>query len=386
MAADDVAPESFTAQALGWIDEETRAINPPLHFSSTHLRDEDNQFRSGRVYMRDHNPAYDQAEALITQLEEGHQTLLFATGMAAASAVFLALKPGDHVLAPQVMYWNLRNWITGFLTGWGLEVELIDMTDVDAVKAAIRPGKTAMVWIETPSNPLWTITDIGAVAELAHAAGALLAVDSTAATPVLTRPLTLGADLVMHSGTKYLNGHSDLTAGTVTTRADNEHWQRVRAMRAQGGGTLGSMESWLLLRGMRTLFVRVRAASASAMQIAEHFSGHPLVAEVLYPGLPSSQGHELASRQMDGAYGGMLSIRTTGGEQAAIAVAATTKLWKRATSLGGVESLIEHRGSMEGAGTPVPMDLLRLSTGIESVTDLIADLEQALTAAHLPSR
>ncbi|HEY4268247.1 MAG TPA: PLP-dependent aspartate aminotransferase family protein [Galbitalea sp.] len=379
---DDVAPETFTAQALGWIDETTRAINPPLHFSSTHLRDADNQFRSGRIYMRDHNPAYDQAEALVTALEHGHQTLLFATGMAAASAVFLALRPGDHVLAPKVMYWNLRNWLTGFVASWGLDVELIDMTDLDAVKAAIRPGSTKLVWIETPSNPLWTITDIAAVADLAHGAGALLAVDSTAATPVLTRPLDLGADLVMHSATKYLNGHSDLTAGTVTTRADNEHWQRVRAMRAQGGGTLGSMECWLLLRGMRTLFLRVRAASASAMQVASHFDGHPLVAEVLYPGLPSSQGHELASRQMDGGFGGMLSIRVAGGEAAAIATAANTHLWKRATSLGGVESLIEHRGSMEGAGTPVPLDLLRLSTGIENTADLIADLEQALAAAH----
>ena len=319
---------------------------------------------------------------MITRLEDGHETMLFASGMAAATAVFQALQPGDHVLAPKVMYWSLRNWLADFATSWGLDVELIDMTSPDVVAAALRPGTTKLVWVETPANPLWTITDIAATAELAHAAGALLAVDSTPATPVHTQPLTLGADIVMHSATKYLNGHSDLTAGSLTTRTDNAHWQRVRQVRAQVGGTLGSVESWLLLRGIRTLFVRVRAASASAQRIAEHFHGHPLVAEVLYPGLPSSQGHEVAKRQMRDGFGGMLSIRAAGGEAAAIAVAAETKLWKRATSLGGVESLIEHRASAEGAGTPAPTDLLRLSVGIEHVDDLIADLEQALAAAH----
>ena len=382
MPQDEVQPESVVAQALGWTDEKTRAINPPIHVSSTFLRDADNGYSSGRVYMRDQNPAFDQAEAVINTLESGHQTLLFASGMAAATAVFQGLRPGDHVLAPKVMYWSLRNWLMGFATSWGLDVELIEMTDPTAVAAAIRPGETKLVWVETPANPLWTITDIAATAELVHAAGALLAIDSTAATPVLTKPLALGADLVMHSATKYLNGHSDLTAGTVTTRADNEHWQRVRAVRAQIGGTLGSFESWLLLRGLRTLYLRVNAASTSALKIAEHFDGHPLVAEVLYPGLSSSHGHEVAKRQMTGGFGGMLSIRTTGGEKAAIGVAARTGLWKRATSLGGVESLIEHRASVEGAGSPVPLDLLRLSVGIEHVDDLIADLEQALTHAH----
>ena len=382
MPTDDIHPESVAAQALGWIDETTRAINPPIHVSSTFLRDADNGYSSGRVYMRDQNPAFDQAEAVITELEGGHQTLLFASGMAAATAVFQGLRPGDHVLAPKVMYWSLRNWLRGFATAWGLDVELIDMTSPEAVEAALRPGLTKLVWIETPANPLWTITDIAATAALAHDAGALLAVDSTAATPVLTRPLEHGADLVMHSATKYLNGHSDLTAGTLTTRADSEHWQRVRAVRAQGGGTLGSFEAWLLVRGLRTLFLRVNAASASALAIAEHFHGHPLVAEVLYPGLISGHGHEIAFRQMQGGFGGMLSLRTTGGEAAAIATAASTRLWKRATSLGGVESLIEHRASVEGAGSPVPLDLLRLSVGIEHVDDLVADLEQALSAGH----
>jgi cystathionine gamma-synthase len=382
MPTEDHRPESVAAQALGWIDEATRAINPPIHVSSTFLRDEDNQYRSGRVYMRDQNPAFDQPEAVITALEGGHQTLLFASGMAAATAVFQALRPGDHVLAPAVMYWSLRNWLMSFATEWGLDVELIDMTDPAAVAAALRPGQTRLVWVETPANPLWTITDIAATAALVHDAGALLAVDSTTATPVLTRPLELGADLVMHSATKYLNGHSDLTAGSVTTRADGEHWQRIRAVRAQLGGTLGSLESYLLVRGLRTLYLRVRAASSSALAIAEHFTGHELVGEVLYPGLATSHGHEVAVRQMTGGFGGMLSIRAAGGEAAAIATAATTRLWKRATSLGGVESLVEHRASVEGPTSPVPLDLLRLSVGIEHVDDLIADLEQALAAAH----
>jgi cystathionine gamma-synthase len=378
MATDDFQPESLTAQGLGWVDEATRAISPPIHFSSTFLRDADNGYSSGRVYARDQNAAFDQPEALITHLEHGYETMLFASGMAAATAVFQALHPGDHVLAPRVMYWSLRNWLMGFATSWGLDVELIDMTDPATVQAALRPGSTKLVWVESPANPLWTVTDIAATAEIVHNAGALLAVDSTSATPVLSHPLDLGADLVMHSATKYLNGHSDLTAGSVTTRGDNEYWQRLRSVRAQIGGTLGSMESWLLLRGMRTLYLRVRAASASALRIAEHFEGDDRVAEVLYPGLPGHPGHEIAKRQMAGGFGGMLSIRVAGGEAAAIAVAATTKLWKRATSLGGVESLIEHRASVEGAGTPAPPDLLRLSVGIEHVDDLIADLSQAL--------
>ena len=382
-------PDTISAQALGWIDERTRAITPPIHVSSTYLRDPDNQYRSGRVYARADNPAFDQAEAVLTALEGGHQTLLFASGMAAATAVFQALKPGDHVLAPQVMYWSLRNWLMTFAVPWGLEVELIDMCSPAAVQAAIRPGATKLVWVETPANPLWTLTDIAATAHIAHAAGALLAVDSTVATPMLTRPLALGADLVMHAATKYLNGHSDLIAGTLTTRADNAHWQQVRRVRAQVGGTLGSFEAWLLLRGMRTLHLRVRAACASAQRIAEHFNGHPLVAEVLYPGLPGFVGHPVAKQQMHGGFGGMMSVRVKGGgpgaeggETAAIAVAAHTVIWKRATSLGGTESLIEHRASVEGSGTPAPADLLRLSVGIEYVGDLIADLEQALARAH----
>ncbi|MCW5634657.1 MAG: PLP-dependent transferase [Rubrivivax sp.] len=382
-----VHPESIAAQALGQVDERTRAIIPPIHVSSTYLRDPDNQYRSGRIYARADNPAFDAAEGVINALEGGHQAMLFASGMAAATACFQALAPGDHVLAPKVMYWSLRNWLTGFATQWGLQVELIDMADPAALRAALKPGRTKLVWVETPANPLWTVTDIADAATAAHAAGALLVVDSTVATPMLTRPLALGADIVMHAATKYLNGHSDLVAGVLVARQDSAYWQALRKLRAQLGGTLGSFESWLLQRGLRTLHLRVRAACDSAARIATHFAqGHAHVAEVLYPGLPGFPGHEVAKKQMHGGFGGMLSIRVkpgaAGGEAAAIATAANARLWKRATSLGGTESLVEHRASVEGAGTPAPADLLRLSVGIEHVEDLIADLEQALARAR----
>jgi len=380
-------PESIAAQALGWVDAETRAIAPPIHTSTTFIRDPDNRYRSGRVYARDHNPTFDQAEALLTALEGGHASLLFASGMAAATAVFQALAPGEHVLAPKVMYWSLRNWLMNFATHWGLRVDFIDMTDPDDVRRRMEPGSTKLVWIETPANPLWTITDIALTCDIAHAAGAVVAVDSTVATPVLTRPLALGADIVMHAATKYLNGHSDVIAGSLTTREDSAIWTRVKNIRVQMGSVLGPFEAWLLTRGMRTLFPRVRVACASAQAIADHFAQHRLIQEVLYPGLPSFAGHAVAAKQMHGGFGGMLSIRVRGsssrsGEDAAVATAADVALWKRATSLGGVESLIEHRASVEGPGTPAPADLLRLSVGIEDTQDLIADLEHALSQAH----
>ncbi len=372
------SPESIAAQALGWIDEKTKGVVEPIYTSTTFIRDSDNQYRSGRVYARDQNPTFDQAEAVLSALEGGHASLLFASGMASATAVFQALAPGDHVLAPKVMYWSLRNWLKNFATHWGLLIDFIDMDSPDAVRAAIRPKLTKLVWIETPANPLWTITDIALICEIAHAHGAMVVVDSTVATPVLSQPLKLGADIVMHAATKYLNGHSDVIAGTLTTREDNPTWQRIRSIRAQLGGVLGPFEAWLLTRGMRTLYPRVRTACASAQAIAEHFAAHPRVAEVMYPGLPSFAGHAVAAKQMTGGFGGMMSIRIKAGEGAAIATAANVQLWKRATSLGGVESLIEHRASVEGPGTPAPTDLLRLSVGIEATGDLIDDLEQAL--------
>ncbi|MGO1081312.1 aminotransferase class V-fold PLP-dependent enzyme, partial [Inquilinus sp. CA228] len=226
---------SIAAQALGWIDPVTKAVTPAIHPSTTYIRDPDNQYRSGRIYARDNNPSYDQAEAVLAALEGAEGAAVFASGMAAATAVFLALAPGDHVLAPKVMYWSLRNWLMTEATRWGLKVELVDTHDLDAVRAALRPGETKLVWLETPANPLWTVTDIAAVAEAAHAAGARVAVDSTVATPVLTRPLALGADLVMHSATKYLNGHSDVIAGALATARDDETRQRIKRIRAEHG-------------------------------------------------------------------------------------------------------------------------------------------------------
>jgi len=375
-------PRTLAAQALGRIDEPSRALVPPIHVATTFIRDPDNQYRSGNVYGRPDNATVREAEAVIAALEGAKSALLLGSGMSAATAVFLALTPGDHVVAPKVMYWSLRNWLATEATRWGLRVDLVDATDLDAVRAATRPGATKLIWIETPANPLWPVTDIAAVAGIARAAGALLAVDSTCATPLLTRPLEHGADIVMHAATKYLNGHSDVVAGALATaQPDIPWWDRIRRNRATLGQILGPLEAFLLIRGMRTLPLRVQAASASAMDLADRLSRHPAVAEVLYPGLPAHPGHAVARRQMRGGFGGMLSIRVRGGEAAAIAAAARVELWKRATSLGGVESLIEHRASIEGPGSPCPPDLLRLSTGIEDPGDLFADLDRALRAA-----
>lgn len=377
-----LSPESIAAQALGWIDEKTRAIAPPLHLSSTFERDSDNQYRSGRSYARADNPAFDQVEAVLKALEQGEEAAVFSSGMAAATSVFMALSPGDHVIAGKAMYWLLRQWLLGFARHWGLSTTLVDMTDLDDVARAIEPSKTKLIWAETPANPLWDIADIAKLAEIAHGAGARLGVDSTAATPVFTQPLALGADIVMHSATKYLNGHSDLIAGALVTRLCDAQWERIKTIRVQSGGIPGSFEAWLLLRGMRTLFPRVRTAAANALALAEALRADPHVASVLYPGLSSFPGHAVAARQMKGGFGGMLSIRVKGGEAAAIAAAANVRLWKRATSLGGTESLLEHRASVEGPDTPCPPDLLRLSAGIESPSDLLDDLKQALARAH----
>lgn len=371
-------PETVAAGALGFEDSATGAIIPPIHPSTTYLRDPDNGYGRGRVYARADNPTFDTAADTLSALEHGTDTLLFASGMAAATAVFQSLSPGDHVVVPEVMYWALRGWVHGVATRWGLRVQGVDMGDTNALRAAVRPGETTLVWVETPANPLWTITDVAAAAEIAHKAGARLAVDSTVATPVLSRPLDLGADLVMHSASKYLNGHSDVIAGTLTTAREDEGWARIKAVHKQGGGILGTFEAWLLQRGLRTLFPRVRWQSASALDLAERLSAHPAVAEVLYPGLPGFKGHAVAARQMQGGFGGMLSIRVRGGTEAAIATAARVRVWRRATSLGGVESLIEHRASIEGPDSPVPGDLLRLSAGLEAVDDLYDDLAAAL--------
>jgi cystathionine gamma-synthase len=374
----NLAPETVTAQAGGLIDAETGAIVAPLHMTSTYLRDADNCYRKGYCYGRPDNATVRQVESVVTQLEGAAKSYAMASGMTAATTAFLALARPAHVVAPRVMYWSLRNWLREDAGAYQIEASFVDTTDTAAIRASLRPGRTQLVWLETPANPLWEIADISEIARIAHAAGALVGVDSTAATPVLTRPTELGADVVMHSATKYLNGHSDVIAGVLAFARQDAYCERAARVRTMLGGILGPFEAWLLLRGLRTLHVRVRHQCQSAAAIARHFARDPRIAAVLYPGLHSHPGHALAARQMHGGFGGMLSMRIQGGEAAAIAAAAKVRIWKRATSLGGVESLIEHRASIEGPTSPCPSDLLRLSVGLESTADLIGDLDQAL--------
>lgn len=370
--------ETLTVHGLGRVAEPYRDIVPPIHLASTFERAADGSYPGGRVYARDGSPAYIEAEEVLRQLEGGTQALLFASGHAAATAVLQALDAGDRVVAPQSMYWALRKWLLDRAEHGHIQLAFYDNSDIDDLRRQLAAAPTRLLWIETPANPTWEITDIRAASALAREHGATTLVDSTVPTPVLCRPLALGADIVLHSATKYLNGHSDVVAGALVTRDDSSLWQRVRAMRNLGGAVLGPFEAWLLLRGMRTLHLRVRAACASALQLATALEPHPAVAHVLYPGLASHPGHATAAAQMSGGFGGMLSIRVKGGEAAAREVAARVRVFKRATSLGSVESLIEHRASVEGPGTRCPDDLLRLSVGIEPVDDLLADLQQAL--------
>ena len=371
-------PESRAAQAMGFVDPATRAVVPPIQVSTTYERDGDGSYPAGFSYSRADNPSYELPEKLLAELEGGANAMLFSSGMAAATSVFCALVPGDHVVAPQVMYWALRKWISEFALTWGITVTHVDTGDLDAVQAAMQAGRTRVVWVETPANPTWSITDIAAAAAIAHAGGARLVADSTVATPVHTRPIEHGTDLVVHSATKYLNGHGDVLAGAVVAAVDDPFVQRIRSWRRSAGAIPGGFDAWLLLRGMRTLFPRVRQSSASALRIARHFEHDPRVHAVLYPGLASHPGHDIARRQMNDGFSGMLSIRVRGGEAAAVATAARLTTFHRATSLGGTESLVEHRASIEGRSTPVPADLLRFSVGLEDPDDLIADLDQAL--------
>lgn len=372
---------TLLAQAHGAIDPATDAVVPPIHVATTYLRGADNSYPSGRVYSRADNPTYLPAEQVLKALEQGEDALLFASGMAAVCTVFQALAPGDRVIAPTVMYWALRNWLQQFAAQWGLELTFVDTSDVNQVKAALAQGPTRLVWLETPGNPLWTVSDIAKISQLAKQHGALVAVDSTCATPLLTQPLKLGADIVMHSATKYLNGHSDVISGALVTAKNDAFWQQIRTLRGQLGAVPSPHDAAQLLRGMRTMHLRVREACNNALYIADRLQQHRAVKHVLYPGLPNDSGHAVAKKQMHGGFGGMLSVRFRGGAKVAIHVAANTKLWKRATSLGGVESLIEHRASIEGEGTPCPDDLLRLSCGIEQRDELLADLLQALESA-----
>jgi cystathionine gamma-synthase len=348
--------------------------------STTYLRDADNRYSAGYVYGRTDNASVQQAEALLAALEGAAEAMTFTSGMAAATAVFLALERPTHIVASRVMYWGFRSWLQK-IGRYGHSITFVETSDLEKVVEATRPGETGLLWIETPSNPLWTVTDIAAVSEIAHDAGALLCVDSTVATPVFTRPIMHGADIVVHSATKYLNGHSDVVAGALATARADAFWERIREVRVQIGALLGPFDAWLLMRGMRTLDLRVREQSRTAALIAAQLTEHPAISAVLYPGLSTHPGHEVAVRQMVGGFGGMLSVRLKRGEAAAVATAAEVKLWRRATSLGGVESLVEHRASIEGNGTPCPTDLLRLSVGIEDPNDLLFDLVRALDVA-----
>lgn len=376
--AKDMKPETIAAQAGGIVDETTGAIIPAIHTATTFIRDPDNEYRRGFAYARPDNPTVRQAEAVLQALEEADGCLMFGSGMAAATTAFLALERPAHVVVPTVMYWGLKKWLAEDAPGLGIEAAFVDATSIETIRAAIRPGSTRMVWIETPANPTWGLSDIAAASAIAHEAGALLGVDSTVATPVLTQPLALGADIVMHSATKYLNGHSDVLAGALAFARKDDGFEKAVRIRSSLGAVLAPFDAALLIRGMRTLHLRVRHESAVALTLARRLAQEPRIAEVLYPGLQSHAGHGIAVRQMQGGFGGMLSVRVKGGEAAAIRTAANVKIWKRATSLGGVESLIEHRASVEGPGTPCPTDLLRLSVGLEDPGDLLLDLEQAL--------
>jgi cystathionine gamma-synthase len=373
-----LAPETLAAQALGFIDGENGAVVPPIHTATTYERPPGGIQGPGYSYTRSNNPTYAQVEALLARLEGAADGLVLSSGMSAVTAPFLALDPGDHVVVQDVLYWGVRAWLNDFATRWGLQVDYVEAASLDALAASVRPGETKLVWIETPANPTWDVIDIAGAAEIAHAAGARLGVDSTVATPVHTRPIEHGADIVMHSATKFLNGHSDVLAGALATARDDAFWQRIRTIRKDLGTVLGPQEAWLLLRGMRTLHLRVRQASANALAIARALEGHPKLSHVLYPGLESHPGHAVAKRQMSDGFSGMLSIRVRGGKEAALETMRRMAVFTSATSLGGTESLAEHRRSTEGADSPVPDDLIRLSVGIEAVGDLIDDLTLAL--------
>lgn len=380
MSSNGLRPETIAAHALKAVDEATGAVVPPIHTSSTYARDGNYKPRLKENYVRNGNPTLWQAEEAIAALECGASALLFASGMAAITTLLETVRHGAHVVAPDVMYYGTRDWLKR-LEGLGrISLTLFDPKDEGALAAAVQKGETDLVWIETPLNPTWDVIDIEGAAKAAHEAGAILAVDATATGAVTTRPLTLGADIVFHSATKYLNGHSDVLAGVLVTREETQRWKEIATLRTKIGAPLAPLECFLLMRGMRTLFVRYRQASANAMAIARHFENHPKLERVLYPGLASHEGHAIAARQMTDGFGGMMSLLLKGGFADAQRFCTRLRVIVPATSLGGVESLAEHRKTVEGPSSPVPDNLVRLSIGIEHVDDLIADIAQALDA------
>lgn len=377
MATPPLHPDTLAVHAGRKVDAETGAIALPVHPSTTFERAADGNFPHGHIYTRYANPTRSHLETCLAALEGGVEAAAFGSGTAAAMTVFQALGPDAHVVASADAYHGILRLLREVMAPWRLAVSLVDTSDLEAVRAAIRP-ETRLLWAETPSNPLLKISDLDALADIARNAGAISVCDNTFATPVLQRPLDHGFDLVMQSTTKYLGGHSDVLGGALVARQADEFWARLRFLQGAGGAVPSPFDCWLILRGAATLPLRVRAQSANAARLAEHLDAHPAVEQVYYPGLETHPGHALAARQMNG-FGGVLSFTVTGGEAAAVKTAARVRLVKRATSLGGVESLIEHRASIEGPETQTPPNLLRLSVGVEHVEDLIADLNEALS-------
>jgi cystathionine gamma-synthase len=367
--------ETLAVHAGHEVDAATGAVAAPIHLSTTFERGAEGNYPHGYIYGRSANPNRHALEVALAALEGGTEAAAFASGLAASSAVLQSLAAGDHVVAPMDVYHGMTKLLREIYMRWGLEVTFVDMTNLEAVREAIRP-KTKLIWIETPSNPLLKITDIAAVAEIAHGAGAICACDNTWA-PIVQRPLDLECDLVMHSTTKYLGGHSDVTGGAIIVKTATDFFARLREVQTTCGGVPSPFDCWLILRGMRSLPWRMRGHCENALKIATWLADHAQVEAVHYPALESHAGHEIAARQMNG-FSGMLSFEVRGGREAAMAAAAKTKLFIQATSLGGVESLIEHRASIKGEDPRTPQGLLRLSVGLEHPDDLIEDMAQAL--------
>jgi cystathionine gamma-synthase len=367
--------ETLAVHAGSAIDPATGAVSAPIYLSTTFERDIEGTYSRGFMYTRNNNPNRQALEEGISALEGGAAAAAFASGTGATGAIFQALAPGDHVLAHLDAYYGTSRLLREIFLRWGLEADFIDMSDLAAVKKAMRQ-KTKLAWMETPSNPLLKIVDLAEVSKIVHEAGALCVCDNTWA-PILQRPFDVGADFILHSTTKYFGGHCDVLGGIVIAKFDSDLFQRVRNIQYEGGAVPSPFDCWLILRGMRTLPWRMRAHSENAMKVAEFLAQHPKVEVVHYPGLHTHPGHEIAGRQMS-MFGGMLSFEVKEGRDAAMSAAAKTKIFTRATSLGGVESLIEHRASVEGPGTTSPEGLLRLSIGLENADDLIEDLDQAV--------
>jgi len=354
----------------------SRDVTPAIHLSTTFQKADDGSLPGGFLYSRTDNPNRAALEEALASLEEGAGALAFSSGNAATLALLHALSPGDHIIAGEDVFYGTAILLKSLLAGWGLKHTLVNMQDLAVVERAVTPA-TKLIWVETPSNPLLHVTDVRAVAVIAQKANALLACDNTWATPLLQLPLRLGADVVMHSVTKYLSGHSDVLSGALIFNQTGPLFEKVRSIQRDGGSVPSPFECWLTLRGLQTFPYRVRAQSESAQRIAEFLSKQRQIEAVHYPGLASHPGHKIAAAQMSG-FGGMLSIQVKGGQKEAFKLAAGVKLFTHATSLGGAHSLIEHRASVEGAATRSPVNLLRLSIGLEHPDDLIEDLEQAL--------